>query len=72
MGGYDGWSGGIALVGTEVMIWGWLRWGEVIFGGDCIHICMLLRCFGEDYNTIHVANDGGGVYNVCGFLDHGD
>ena len=51
MGGYDGWSGGIAFGGIEMMFWGWLRWGRLFFGGAVAPLGMLLRDWREDYKA---------------------
>ena len=68
-GGYNGWNTGIAFEGIEMMVWSWLRWGEVVFGVGFVHLCKLLRCYGVYFNTIYIANTGGDVYNACGALD---
>ncbi len=44
----------------------------MILGGDFAPLGMLLRDYGVDYNTIHVANAKGDVCKACGSLDHHD
>ncbi len=49
-----------------------LRWGEMILGGNFAHPCMLLMVCEVYYNTIHIANSRGIVYNARDALDNHD
>ena len=63
---------GDSVRGHRNDVLGLVEVGEIIFWWCCCTSVHVIEMYGLYYNTIRIENAGGGVYNACGTLNHGD